>query len=173
MVFGCSVGCYEIICVHTALCFLVANSTTTVAVALELTQLHWNWAVCVCVCVCLVCMCLRHVLVAVDTFNAADVLCTEHHVAQGLILVRKHQRGKPIRQIRLKHKFRFSFTLKFCARGVLDRLVQNRQADPLAAASTSPQQASNLNHQTKPTPYLPSAFKQTMRECYHLQYQPN
>ena len=54
-------------------------------------------------------MCLRHVLVAVDTFNAADVLCTEHHVAQGLILVRKHQRGKPIRQIRLKHKFCFSF----------------------------------------------------------------
>ena len=99
LVFGCSVGCYEVICVHTALCFLVANSTTTVAVALELTQLHWNWAVCVCVCMCLVRMCLRHVLVAVDTFNAADVLCTEHHVAQGLILVRKHQSGKPIRQI--------------------------------------------------------------------------
>ena len=93
-----------------ALCFLVANSTTMVAVALELTQLHWNWAVCVCICVCLVRMCLRRVLVAVDTFNAADVLCTEHHVAQGLILVRKHQRGKPIRQIRLKHKFRFSFS---------------------------------------------------------------
>ena len=91
---------------HTALCFLVANSTTTVAVALELTQLHWNWAVCVCVYMCLVCMCLRHVLVAVDTFNAADVLCTEHHVAQGLILVRKHQRSKPVRQIGLEYEFR-------------------------------------------------------------------
>ena len=99
LVFGCSVGCYEIIGMHMALCFLLADSTTTVAVALELTQLHWNWAVCVCVCMCLVRMCLRCVLVAVDTFNAADVLCTEHHVTQRLILVRKHQRGKPIRQI--------------------------------------------------------------------------
>ena len=91
---------------HTALYLLVANSTTTVAVALELTQLHWNWAVYVCVCMCLVRMCLRHVLVAVDTFNAADVLCTEHHITQRLILVRKHQRGKPVRQIGLEYEFR-------------------------------------------------------------------
>ena len=52
LVFGCSVGCYEIIGVHAALQFLVASSTATVAVALKFTQLHWNWAVCVCVCVC-------------------------------------------------------------------------------------------------------------------------
>ena len=99
LVFGCSIGCYEIVCVHTALYFLMANSTTSVAVALEFTQLHWNWAICACVCVCLVCMCLRHVLVAVDTFNAAYILCTEHYVVQGLFLVRKHQRGKPVCQI--------------------------------------------------------------------------
>ena len=42
----------------------------------------------------------------VDTFYAADVLCTEHHVTQRLILVRKHQRGKPVHQIGLEYKFR-------------------------------------------------------------------
>ena len=51
-------------------------------------------------------MCLRRVLVAVDMLNAADILCTEHHIAQGLILVRKHQGGKPVHQIGLEHEFR-------------------------------------------------------------------
>ena len=92
---------YEVVGMHTALRLLVADSTTTVAATLKFTQLHWSWAVCVCGCVrcwCVgLCLGLGHVWVAVYAFNAADVLCAKHNVAQCLILVRQDKRGKPVR----------------------------------------------------------------------------